>query len=83
MNAIKRISLCLVLVLVCSIPVLAGETLCPPNPGEMQCPPAPCVQSALDNSATGGMSTSVAPDTTEAVITEAAIELLQSVLLVF
>lgn len=82
MTNLKRLGSLGLLTCVFALPAF-GEpgTPCAPNPGEIQSPPCASSQSALDQ--TTSNQTPPAPETTDVIITEAAIELLQSVLLIF
>jgi len=83
MTNLKRLGSLGLLTWVLTLPALAGEppAPCAPNPGEIQSPPCASAQSVSDE--TTSIQITPASDTTDVVITRAAIGLLQSALLIF
>jgi hypothetical protein len=88
MKNLKRLGVSVTLMLVLAVAVLAGETnappCAPPDPGETNAPPCAVAQMVTDDSVVPG-ETSAPPASNagnEFSIT-AAIDLLQSVLLIF
>ena len=88
MTKLKRLGSLGVLTCVLGVAVFAGESpssACGPNPGEIQTPPCSSAPIVSDDTPLGSPAPDITDitDTTDVVITEAAIELLQSVLLIF
>lgn len=89
MKNLKRLGASVTLMVVLAVVAFAGETqsppCAPPEPGETQSPPCAVAQMIPDNSLATGVTTAApasnAGDATS--VTEFAVDLLQSVLLLF
>ena len=88
MKNLKRLGVSVTLMLVLAVAVLAGETnappCAPPDPGETNAPPCAVAQMVTDDSvAPGATSAPPASNAGNEFSITAAIDLLQSVLLIF
>lgn len=88
MKNLKRLGVSVTLMFVLAMAAFAGETnsppCAPPDPGETNSPPCAAAQTAPDDSvAPGETSSPPASNGETSSITEAAIDLLQSVLSIF
>lgn len=89
MNSLKKLSAAVVLTFVLGVSVFAGQIstppCAPPEPGQISTPPCADAQPAPDDPATPGqISTPPASNTVDMyLVTEAAMNVLQSMLTVF
>ena len=89
MKNLKRLGLCLTLISVLAVAAFAGDTnsppCAPPDPGITNTPPCAAAQMTPDDSvAPGDTNSPPASKTVDSVsVTELAVDLLQSVLLLF
>ena len=89
MKNLKRLGVAVALTFLLGLSALAGETqsppCAPPDPGETQSPPCATAQMTPAHPATQGQTNTPAVSNTETdlLITEAAIDILQSLLSIF
>ena len=87
MKHLKRLSAILALTSLLALPAFAGETPTPPcpppDPGEVNNPPCSGGQQSADDSTTPGEVNSPESYAVADVVTDAAIDILQSVLSIF
>ena len=87
MKSLKRFSVSTVLTLVLAASAFAGEIqtppCAPPEPGQTQAPPCATAQSAPDDSATPGQPETMASASDAVSLGDFAVDVLQSVLLLF
>ncbi|PYS24070.1 MAG: hypothetical protein DMF72_07100 [Acidobacteria bacterium] len=87
MKTLKRLSLTAALTTVLAVSAFAGEIqtppCAPPEPGETHSPPCATAQSAPDDSATPGQPETMASASDAVSLGDFAVDVLQSVLLLF
>jgi hypothetical protein len=87
MKSLKRFSVSTVLTLVLAASAFAGETqappCAPPEPGQTQAPPCATAQLTPDDSATPGQTDTPPNASDEVSLGDIAVDVLQSVLMLF
>lgn len=87
MKSLKRLGVTVALTLVLGLSVFAGEMssppCAPPEPGEMQSPPCATAQLTPDDSTTPGQTSTPPNAAAEVSLAEVAVDVLQSVLMLF